>query len=181
MVNARTPPPQPRPDLDSNTTAVPVGYCSHCWLAPRWWRQQEAQLSVQRLSWQRLPGKRRNPSFEWTGCRTYRHRWTAGRLSSSSRARGTGRVPAWRTNGDSYPSGDGLCTSRTRGLRLFCGIPRCRMLPAGTEPWGNIVKISLLYNTLINSSTPKLKKYILPTSWREIFEWGSENWYNNDL
>ena len=28
---------------------------------------------------------------------------------------------------------------------------------------------------------PKLKKYILPTFSREMYKWGSENWYKNHL
>ena len=33
----------------------------------------------------------------------------------------------------------------------------------------------------INPFTPKLKKYILSTFWREMYKWGSENWYKNHL
>ena len=33
----------------------------------------------------------------------------------------------------------------------------------------------------LNPFTPKLKKYILPTFSREMYKWGSENWYKNHL
>ena len=36
-----------------------------------------------------------------------------------------------------------------------------------------------LHLAVINPFTPKLKKYILPTFSREMYKWGSENWYKN--
>ena len=34
---------------------------------------------------------------------------------------------------------------------------------------------------MYNPFNPKLKKYILPTFSREMYKWGSENWYKNHL
>ena len=40
-----------------------------------------------------------------------------------------------------------------------------------------------LYNLMITGpvNPPKFKKYILPTFSREMYKWGSENWYKNHL
>ena len=38
-----------------------------------------------------------------------------------------------------------------------------------------------LMHFLFNPFNPKLKKYILPTFSREMYKWGSENWYKNHL
>ena len=35
---------------------------------------------------------------------------------------------------------------------------------------------SILTDRSVDPFTPKLKKYILPTLQREVYEWGGENW-----
>ena len=39
----------------------------------------------------------------------------------------------------------------------------------------------LTHTFIFNPFNPKLKKYILPTFSREMYKWGSENWYKNHL
>ena len=41
--------------------------------------------------------------------------------------------------------------------------------------------LPLLWMFKFNPFNPKLKKYILPTFSREMYKWGSENWYKNHL
>ena len=40
---------------------------------------------------------------------------------------------------------------------------------------------AILEALIFNPFNPKVKKYILPTFSREMYKWGSENWYENHL